>query len=211
MTEIGKTLRRAARGDADRAAAAASDTLVTEAEETGLVDVAYTRAESPFGDLLLAATPRGLVRINYLSMESEADALTRLAERISPRVLEAPVRLDGVRRELDEYFAGSRRSFDLPLDWRLTRGFSRQVLRATAAIPYGSTASYAKVAKRAGSARAYRAAGNALHHNPLPVVVPCHRVLQTNGSLGGYAGGLEVKELLLALERSGAGSAEEVS
>lgn len=210
MTEIEKALGRAAHADADQAAAVASDALVAEAEAEGLVDVAYARAESPFGDLLLAATPRGLVRINYLSMESESAALVGLAEKVSPRVLEAPARLDGPRRELAEYFAGSRRSFELPLDWRLTGGFSRRVLRATAAIPYGSTASYAKVAQRAGSARAYRAAGNALHHNPLPVVVPCHRVLQTNGSLGGYAGGLEVKELLLELERGGGVTADEV-
>ena len=211
MTEIGQTLGRAARGGADRAAAAATDAVVAEAEAAGLVDVAYARAESPFGDLLLAATPRGLVRISYLTVESEADALGRLAKSISPRVLEAPARLDGPRRELDEYFAGGRQSFELPIDWRLTRGFGRRVLRATAAIPYGATASYAKVAERAGSARAYRAAGNALHHNPLPVVVPCHRVLQTNGSLGGYAGGLKAKELLLALERSGADRASGVS
>ena len=126
--------------------------------------------------------------------------LESLAERISPRLLEAPARLDPVRRELDEYFAGRRREFDLPLDWRLTGGFTRKVLRETARIPFGETRSYMQMAASAGSPRAHRAAGSALGANPIPIVVPCHRVLRSGGGLGGYGGGLEVKRELLRLE-----------
>jgi methylated-DNA-[protein]-cysteine S-methyltransferase len=119
---------------------------------------------------------------------------------VSPRVLEAPARLDGVRRQLDDYFEGRRREFDLPIDWALTAGFTRKVLQATARIPFGAVSSYREVATEAGSPRAVRAAGNALGHNPIPIVVPCHRVLRTGGNLGGYTGGLEKKETLLRLE-----------
>lgn len=206
MTEIGDVLAGAARAGAVPAAERASSVLRDRAGAEGLIDVAYARADSPYGELLLASTARGLVRLSYLSFAPEENVLSDLAAKISPRVLEAPARLEGARRELDEYFAGRRRSFDLAVDWRLTRGFARRVLRATARIPYGETASYAKVAARAGSARAYRAAGNALHHNPVAIVVPCHRVLQTNGALGGYAGGLAAKTRLLELEQ-GAGGA----
>ena len=131
---------------------------------------------------------------------SEADVAAELAATVSPRVLEGPARLDAIRRELSEYFAGQRRRFEVPIDWRLVRGFGRQVLEATAAIDYGRTASYTEVAQRAGSPRAYRAAGNALNRNPVPIVVPCHRVLHTTGGLGGYAGGLDAKRVLLELE-----------
>jgi methylated-DNA-[protein]-cysteine S-methyltransferase len=177
------------------------------AAAAGLLDVAYVVEDSPVGELLLAATPRGLVRIAYLgagSNDGDADeVLAELAAHISPRVLAAPARLDPVRRELDQFFAGSRREFDLSLDWRLTRGFARRVLRATAQIPYGAVSSYKLVATEAGSPRAFRAAGTALGANPIPIVVPCHRVLHSGGGLGGYAGGLERKRTLLAIERGG--------
>ena len=164
-----------------------------------MLDIAYAGVELPVGRVLVASPPRGLVRLSFPSQDADA-VLSELAATVTPRILEAPARLDEVRRELDEYFAGDRKDFDLSLDWRLTKGFRRRVLRATARIPYGETATYAEVAGRAGSARAHRAAGSALGANPIPVVVPCHRVLRTGGALGGYGGGLEVKETLLELE-----------
>jgi methylated-DNA-[protein]-cysteine S-methyltransferase len=170
----------------------------------GLLDVAFATLDSPVGRLLVASTPRGLVRIAYLDADDDQErALTDLAARVSPRVLSAPRRLDRPRRELDEYFAGRRDHFETALDWELTRGFTRRVLQATARIPYGSVSSYKEVATRAGSPRGSRAAGNALGSNPLPIVVPCHRVLHANGGLGGYTGGLERKRLLLAVEGAG--------
>jgi methylated-DNA-[protein]-cysteine S-methyltransferase len=169
----------------------------------GLLDVAYAMLDSPLGTLLLAATDRGLVRLAYVSDHGEKDAvLNELAARISPRVLSCARRLDHPRRELDQYFAGSRHQFDLPLDWQLTHGFSRRVLQATARIPYGAISSYKEVAAQAGSPRGFRAAGNALGSNPIPIVVPCHRVLHAGGGLGGYTGGVEKKRALLAAERS---------
>jgi methylated-DNA-[protein]-cysteine S-methyltransferase len=165
-----------------------------------LLDVAYATVDSPLGRLVVAATPRGLVRLAYAESQSDAGVLEELARKVSPRVLEAPARLDAARRELDEYFEGRRTEFDLPLDWELTRGFTSRVLQATARIAFGSTSTYADVATQAGSPRAVRAAGNALGANPLPVVVPCHRVLRTGGGIGGYTGGLERKEYLLRLE-----------
>ncbi len=169
------------------------------ARAAGLLDVAYATHETPVGRLLLAATPDGLVRIAYLDGEPDA-LLEQLARRISPRVLAAPRALTEPRRQLEEYFAGRRRSFDAAVDWRLTRGFTRRVLEITAAIPYGSVATYKGVAEKAGSPRGSRAAGNALGANPLPIVVPCHRVLASGGGLGGYTGGLERKLALLAVE-----------
>jgi methylated-DNA-[protein]-cysteine S-methyltransferase len=175
--------------------------LVARAADAGLLDVAYTTTDSPLGELLLATTPAGLARVSYLSFEGGEDAvLDELASGISPRVLEAPRRLDAVRRELDEYFAGRRRDFDVPVDLVLTHGFGRRILEATAAIPFGSTSTYRDVATGAGNAKAVRAAGNALGHNPIPIVVPCHRVLRTGGALGGYTGGVEKKEQLLRIE-----------
>jgi methylated-DNA-[protein]-cysteine S-methyltransferase len=167
----------------------------------GLVDVAYARVDSPLGPLVAAGTERGLLRIAYEDFAGGLDeVLDHLAHRVSPRIVEAPARLDAVRRELDEYFGGDRRDFDVPIDWSLTTGFTQRVLRATAAIPFGSVSSYAGVAADAGSPRATRAAGNALGSNPIPIVVPCHRVLRSGGRLGGYTGGLEKKETLLRLE-----------
>jgi methylated-DNA-[protein]-cysteine S-methyltransferase len=177
------------------------DRLLSErAAAEGLLDVAYATVDSPLGPLVVAATPRGLVRVAYAEFSPDADVLEELARKLSPRMLEAPARLDVVRRELDEYFGGRRTDFDLAIDWALTHGFTSKVLQATARIGFGSTSTYAKVASQAGSPRAVRAAGNALGSNPLPVVVPCHRVLRTGGALGGYTGGLERKEYLLRLE-----------
>ena len=172
------------------------------ADAAGLLDVAYATFDSPTGKLLLAATPRGLVRLAYLDDDDQLDhVLEQLASTISPRVLASPRRLDEPRRELDQYFEGHRRGFDVELDWRLTRGFGRRVLKAAARIPFGSVSTYKQVAAQAGSPRGSRAAGNALGANPIPIIVPCHRVLHSTGGLGGYTGGLERKRLLLAVER----------
>jgi methylated-DNA-[protein]-cysteine S-methyltransferase len=166
----------------------------------GLLDVAYATVDSPLGPLVVAATPRGLVRLAYTGSRDEGEVVEDLAGKLSPRILEAPERLDDVRRQLDEYFEGRRAGFEVPIDWSLTHGFTGKVLRQTARIGYGKTSTYAEVAGRAGSPRAVRAAGNALGSNPIPVVVPCHRVLRTGGALGGYTGGVERKEFLLRLE-----------
>jgi methylated-DNA-[protein]-cysteine S-methyltransferase len=175
--------------------------LTAAAAAAGLLDVAYATFDSPLGTLLLAATPRGLVRLAYLKDGAEEpEVLEQLAAGVSPRLLAAPRRLDEPRRELDQYFAGRRRRFEVPLDWRLTGGFGRRVLEATARIPYGATATYKQVATEAGNARASRAAGNALGSNPIPIIVPCHRILHSGGGLGGYTGGLDKKRLLLAVE-----------
>ena len=173
--------------------------LAARAARAGLLDVARGTYDSPIGSLTILVTLRGLVRLSYPG-EGVADQLAEIAERISPRILEAPERTDGVRRQLDEYFAGRRQSFDVPVDWRLVRGFAGDVLRATAAIPFGSVSSYRQVAALAGAPNAYRAAGNALGSNPIPIVVPCHRVLHAAGGLGGYTGGLDRKRYLLRLE-----------
>lgn len=169
------------------------------AAEEGLLDVAYTTADSPFGPLLLAQTRKGLVRVG-LPNQDQDELLVDLAERVSPRVLEAPAELDGVRRELDLYFEGRLESFDLPLDWRLSGGFRQRVLRAIDRIPYGQTRSYAEVARKAGNERAVRAAGTACGSNPIPLVVPCHRVVRRDGTHGQYRGGPEVKHALLTME-----------
>lgn len=173
--------------------------LADRANDEGLVDVAYTMSDSPFGPLLLAATPRGLVKVSLPGHDPE-QTLEDLAARISPRVLEAPARLEEARRELDLYFDGKLTEFDLPLDWQLSRAFRRRALRAIDRIPYGKTRSYTEIARSAGNERAVRAAGTACGANPLPIVVPCHRVLRSGGALGGYGGGLPMKEALLKLE-----------
>jgi methylated-DNA-[protein]-cysteine S-methyltransferase len=171
------------------------------AAAAGLIDVAYATLDSPVGRLLVAASARGLVRIAYLDATADEDlVLADLATRVSPRVLAAPRRLDGPRRELDEYFAGRRNRFETVLDWQLTRGFGRRVLQATARIPFGSVSSYKEIAARAGTPRGSRAAGNALGANPLPIIVPCHRVLHSGGGLGGYTGGVQRKRVLLTVE-----------
>jgi methylated-DNA-[protein]-cysteine S-methyltransferase len=193
------TLLRGAVAEAGGLADAAGDRFAERAADAGLVDVAYATVDSPIGSLLLASTKRGLVRLSFPGEEQDR-VLEQLAARISPRVLESPARLDRARRELDRYFEGKLTDFDLPLDWQLTAGFRRKVLRATARVPYGSTLTYGEIAARAGSRRAFRAAGSALGSNPIPIVVPCHRILRTGGDLGGYGGGLDVKQRLLRLE-----------
>jgi methylated-DNA-[protein]-cysteine S-methyltransferase len=173
--------------------------LAERAAAEGLLDVAYTTADSPCGTLLLATTPKGLVRVGLPNQDAD-ELLLDLATRVSPRVLEAPARLDEARRELDLYFEGKLTDFGLALDWRLSKDFRRKVLRAIARIPYGQTRSYTQMATSAGNVRAVRAAGTACGTNPIPVVVPCHRVLRSGGALGGYGGGLPMKEELLRLE-----------
>ena len=175
------------------------DDLARRAAHEGVLDVAHGVADSPLGPLTVIVTDHGLVRLSY-SQEAVDEQLDELAARISPRVLASPERTDAVRRQLDEYFSGRRRGFDVQIDWRLVRGFAAQVLRAAARIPFGSVSSYREVAAEAGSPNAYRAAGNALGSNPIPIVVPCHRVLHAGGGLGGYTGGLERKRFLLHLE-----------
>ena len=165
----------------------------------GILDVAYRTIDTPVGVLLLAATERGIVRVAFESEGLDA-VLAVLAEKLSPRILKSPRRLDAPATELDEYFAGRRTAFDLPLDLSLSTGFRRGVLEHLRQIGYGRTESYSEVALAAGNPRAVRAVGSACATNPLPVVVPCHRVLRSDGSLGGYLGGLEAKRTLLALE-----------
>ncbi|MHD0281494.1 methylated-DNA--[protein]-cysteine S-methyltransferase [Rhodococcus aetherivorans] len=173
--------------------------LSLDAEAADLLDVAYRIVDTPVGPLLLAATPAGLVRVAYAAEDHEA-VLARLAADISPRILAAPARLDDAARQLDEYFRGARTAFDLPLDLRLARGFRREVITHLPRIGYGRTASYAEVAAVAGSPRAVRAVGTACARNPLPVVLPCHRVVRSDGDLGRYVGGVDAKRMLLRLE-----------
>ena len=201
MSSLETALRKAARAPATEPAEAAARRFAEAAAASGDADVTYAMEPSPLGDLFVAITDRGLVEIAFEPIDDLAPFLARLAERVSPRILEAPGRLDEVRRQLDEYFAGRRREFELPLDWSLTKqGFGKRVLESTARIPYGAVSSYREVATEAGSPRAVRAAGNALGANPIPIVVPCHRVLRTGGALGGYGGGPERKRALLELE-----------
>ncbi|MDQ7807927.1 methylated-DNA--[protein]-cysteine S-methyltransferase [Amycolatopsis sp. A133] len=173
--------------------------LVTDAARQGLLDVAYHTADTPVGSLLLAATEQGLVKVAFDRQDHDA-VLAELAAAISPRILRAPARLDPVIRQLDEYFTGERHAFDVPLDFRLARGFRRAVLDHLPEIAYGHTESYAQVAAAAGSPKAVRAVGTACALNPLPVVVPCHRVVRSDGSYGQYAGGEEAKRVLLTME-----------
>ncbi|WP_326836526.1 methylated-DNA--[protein]-cysteine S-methyltransferase [Amycolatopsis rhabdoformis] len=173
--------------------------LVAAAEREGLLDVGYRTIDSPLGPLLLAATGAGLVRVAF-SLEDHDAVLAELAADISPRVLAAPARLDPAARELDEYFTGRRHTFDVAVDLRLAHGFRREVLRHLGEIPYGGTRSYSEVAAAAGSPRAVRAVGTACARNPVPLVVPCHRVVRADGSSGHYRGGEDAKRALLALE-----------
>jgi len=174
--------------------------LVDAANAAGLLDVAYRTIDTPVGALLLAATPKGLVRVAYASQDHDL-VLEGLARDVSPRILRAPARLDGVAREIEEYFAGRRRSFDVPVDRRLSRGYRRTVLEALSReVPYGQTVSYKELAERTGNPKASRAVGSAMATNPIPIVVPCHRVLRSGGALGGYGGGLDTKVWLLRHE-----------
>ena len=198
MTELERRLARPP-ASAPFDARAATTVLVQRAIEAGLADVAYGWLDSPLGKLIVAVTPRGLVRIAY-EREAEEDVLQELAAGVSPRVLRLPERTDAARRELEGYFAGTIRRFDLPLDWSLVHGFAMVVLKATARVPFGHVATYGEMAASAGSPRAARAAGNALHINPIPIVVPCHRIVPASGGIGGYGGGEDRKRFLLDLE-----------
>jgi methylated-DNA-[protein]-cysteine S-methyltransferase len=191
-----KELRR---GDFSAAAKRAEEKMTKAAIAQDLLDVAYTTVDSPFGEWLVAATPTGLVRLAFTG-ENFDRVLEDLSNRISPRVLEAPARLDAVKRELGRYFDGKLKRFGVPLDWQLSAGFALRVRKACARIPYGAVSTYKDMASIAGNDRAARAAGNALGSNPLPIVVPCHRVLHSGGGLGGYGGGLPMKQALLELE-----------
>ena len=206
MNDLEQALRSASLPAGDAGAAAATGKLLARAEDEGLLEVAYGSVESPFGDLLAAITPHGLLRLSYDPRRNDA-VLQQIAEKVSPRMLEAPARLDPVRRQLDEYFDGKRHEFDLNLDWRLTRGFFQKILWETARVPFGQVSTYKQMAQAAGSPRAVRAAGNALGSNPIPIVVPCHRIVRTGGKMGGYGGtlgpyiaGPEIKQRLLELE-----------
>jgi methylated-DNA-[protein]-cysteine S-methyltransferase len=198
MSKLERELRRGPAIEAGAAAAAAE--LSARAAHDHLLDVAYTTLDTPVGPVLVAATRRGLVRVSFGEGYHPDAVLAELSDNVSPRVVEAPAYFDAVRSELEEYFEGRRTRFDLPLDWTLTGGFGRRVLKRTARIPYGQVSTYREVAAAAGSPRGARAAGNALGANPIPIVVPCHRVLHTGGGLGGYGGGLDLKEFLLKLE-----------
>lgn len=184
-------------GDLSIPATSAAERFVGAAGK--MVDIAYSTMDSPIGVLLLAASPAGLLRIGF---DNETEVLTDLAARVSPRILEFPARLAAAKAELGEYFAGRRDHFNLSLDWTLIDGFRRQILEITARIPFGSVSTYQDVARQAGRPKGARAAGQALGGNPIPVIIPCHRVLRTGGGLGGYAGGTDRKEFLLQLEGS---------
>lgn len=176
------------------------DRAIARAADEGLIDVAFATTDSPVGSLLLAATDAGLVRVAF-EREDARSVLQDLAARIGPRVVTAPRRLDEARRELDEYFSGRRDRFELAIDWRLTAGFRKTVLEHLVEhVPYGRTVSYQHLASLVGNPSAARAVGTAMATNPIPIVVPCHRVLRSGGQLGGYGGGLPAKELLLHLE-----------
>ena len=191
----------AGKKEADVLAEAAAADLAAAAAERGLLDVALGIFQSPVGELLLAVTPRGLAYVGFQEEERD-ELLGRFSRQLSPRILEHPAATDEVRRQLDEYFEGERTRFQLKLDRRLMRGIARDVLAATARVPFGRTTTYGALAERIGRPRASRAVGNALGSNPIPIVVPCHRVLRTGGDVGGYAGGPSRKRRLLALEGS---------
>jgi len=200
--KLEKMLRQApSGGDLDRGVQG----VIARAERDGLIDVAYASVDSPFGRLLVARTDRGVVRLALPShrgdQRTDDEVLEDLARFVSPRVLESPARLDKERRELEDYFQGKRDHFDLPVDWKLTpAGFRNRALHAVARIPYGETRTYGQIAKQAGNERAFRAAGTACGRNPIPLIVPCHRVVQSGGGIGNYGGGPEMKRALLDLE-----------
>jgi methylated-DNA-[protein]-cysteine S-methyltransferase len=197
MTSIESRLRR--RDDEVAAAERAARAFRQRASQEDLIDIAYGWVDTPVGRMLAAATDVGLLRLGFES-ESVDVTLAELARKVSPRILEDERRLEKIRRQLGEYFEGRRKVFDMPLDRSLIRGFHRHVLDATERIPYGAISTYREVAERAGNPRASRAAGNALGSNPIPIVIPCHRVVRTGHALGGYGGGLDRKQLLLDLE-----------
>jgi methylated-DNA-[protein]-cysteine S-methyltransferase len=168
------------------------------AARSGMLDAGYDIVDSPIGPLLVAASARGLLRISFDAAPDEE--LERIARVAGPRILRSSSQIDGARRELDEYFEGTRHEFDLPLDVALLADFNRRVLRELARVPYGEVVTYGELAARSARPRAARAVGMVMNRNPLPIVLPCHRVIGANGKLTGYAGGLERKETLLRLE-----------
>lgn len=195
-----KRLRVPRTDELEVASRRAAEGFLARARRSGMVDIGYATVDSPVGRLLVASTKRGLLRLAYPE-EPMDHVLEELALAISPRVLEDPKITDPFRRDLDAYFEGRLRRFRGPVDWDLTHpGFSRRVLEETARIPFGSVATYGEVARRAGSPRAARAAGNALHDNPVPIVVPCHRVVPSSGGIGKYGGQEWRKAFLLDLE-----------
>ena len=195
-----KTLRNAlSQAPGAEELATATEGLLARAESEGLVEVAYATVDSPFGELMVAATDRGVVKLSLPNYDDDL-ALAEIAAKISPRVLELPKRLDPVRRELDAYFEGKLDRFETRVDWRLSHGFTDKVLHQIARIPYGKTLSYGEIASKAGNPRAFRAAGTACGANPVPLIVPCHRVVQSGGKPGNYGGGPEMKLELLKLE-----------
>jgi methylated-DNA-[protein]-cysteine S-methyltransferase len=198
---VGRALRAgpAPRGAETAAAAAATERLLARIADEQLADITYGPVDSPFGTLHAAVTQRGLVRLAFPE-EQEPAVVEQLSRRISRRIVRSPQPLDELQRELEEYFSGRRREFSLPLDWQLMGPFATRVLTRTYEIPYGSHSSYGEIAAEAGSPRGARAAGNALGANPIPIVIPCHRVLHAGGGLGGYGGGLDRKRFLLELE-----------
>jgi len=199
-------------GDADAVAAAlramtagaaagsrrAASRIGDAADAAGLIDIAYGTVDTPIGALLVAVSRRGLMRVAF--EEEIDDTVIELSDDTSLRVMRSARGTDEVRREIEDYFGGRRRSFDVAVDWTELHGFTRKVLRETRRIPFGTVLTYRQVAGRAGNSRAMRAAGNALHANPVPIVVPCHRVIRTGGGLGGYGGRLDRKEALLRME-----------
>jgi methylated-DNA-[protein]-cysteine S-methyltransferase len=197
MTDLERRLSKPATPAIDPSRVTAE--LARRSDAEGLLDVAWATLDTPLGPIAVFVTPRGLLRVAY-DRENFGQVADEVAEQVSPRVLLAPQRTDVVREQLDDYFEARRRTFDLPIDWTLVRGFNQGVLQATAEIPFGETASYGDVAAAAGSPRAARAAGNALAGNPIPIVVPCHRVIHASGGIGGYTGGLDNKRFLLRLE-----------
>jgi methylated-DNA-[protein]-cysteine S-methyltransferase len=202
INSVDPVLSPITRSDDARTLSQLHDQLVAAADGDRLLDVAYRTVDSPVGSLLLAATEQGLVRVAY-EIEDHDQVLQTLSERVSSRILRAPRRLDQVAHQLDEYFAGGRRDFMLPLDFQLAHGFRREVLSRLVLIDYGRTETYSQVAVATGHPRAVRAVGSACATNPMPVIVPCHRVLRSDGTLGGYVGGLQTKAALLSFEASG--------
>ena len=189
-------------GSLDDQAMEAARRFAERAASEGAARIAYATIDTPVGNASIAASPRGVLSVR-LPTEELDPFLVRLAERVSPRIVEAPATLETARRELEEYFSGRRETFDLPLDWQLVPGgFYRKVLRATSRLPFGITATYGEIAARAGNVRAHRAAGTALGSNPIPIVIPCHRIVRSGGDPGNYGGGPELKKWLLRLEGS---------
>lgn len=198
MTDVETRLRALAPDD--ERARKVTDRSLEQAARAGEADLAYAAMDSILGPLLIVRSTRGLVRVAYAGGRDAARELERLSALLSPRVVHAPAALDDSRREIEEYLDGRRASFDVPVDLALVGPFAREVLDAAVAIPYGEVTTYGELASTVGRPRAARAVGNALGSNPVPIVVPCHRILRAGGGLGGYTGGTHIKRALLAVE-----------